>query len=122
MAANIPDMNSTVAVRPAIAGARIRTLLIPREHGAWGLLLIPLLTGVFAGLEVVSNAFPALLLAVAAVALFWMRTPVEIALGTSPIRAQSATETNWLLLATAGLGSLAMLCLSALLWGGGNPG
>jgi hypothetical protein len=100
----------------------MRTLLIPREHGAWGLLLIPLLTGVFAGLQVVSNAFPALLLAVAAVALFWMRTPAEIALGTSPIRAQSATETNWLLLATAGLGSLAMLCISGLLWSGGNRG
>ncbi len=109
-------------MRPSVPASRVRTLLIPREHGAWGLLLIPLLTGVFAGLAVVSNVFPALLLAIAAIALFWMRTPVEIALGTSPIRAQSAAETNWLLLATAGLGSLAMLCVAALLLAGGNRG
>ncbi len=122
MAANIPEMNSTIVLRSSVTGARMRTLLIPREHGAWGLLLIPLLTGVFAGLKVVANVFPALLLALAAIALFWMRTPAEIALGTSPIRAQSAAETNRLLIATAGLGSLAMLCVSALLWGGGNRG
>ena len=30
--------------------ARMRALIVPREHGAWGLLLVPLFTGVVAGI------------------------------------------------------------------------
>lgn len=102
--------------------ARARALVIPREHGAWGLLLIPLITGACAGLAVAPNWLPLALFTVAALALFWMRTPMESALGTSALRAQSVAETNWLLLAIALLGSTAMVCVAALLWQGDEAG
>ena len=100
----------------------MRALVIPREHGAWGLLLIPLVTGACVGLAVAQNWLPLALFTVAALALFWMRTPVESATGTSPMRAQSAAETNALLVAIAVLGSTAMICVTALLWDGRRTG
>jgi hypothetical protein len=110
-------------VKPAASSrTRLCALVIPREHGAWGLLLVPLVTGACAGLAVAPNWFPLVLFTVAALALFWMRTPVESALGASPMRAQSASETNCLLLATAVLGSVAMVCISVLLWQGNDRG
>jgi hypothetical protein len=115
--ATIPTTIKTTASK-----ARVRALVIPREHGAWGLLLIPMVTGACAGLVVAQNWLPLALFTVAALALFWMRTPVESALGTSPMRAQSVSETNWLLLAIAVLGSTAMVCITVLLWDGDDRG
>ncbi len=108
----------STAVAAAPSRKRVRALVIPREHGAWGLLLIPLITGACAALAVVRNWQPLALFTMAALALFWMRTPVECALGTSPMRAQSSCETNWLLGAIALLGSIAMVCITILLWDG----
>jgi YwiC-like protein len=114
---------ATTALEPvALSRARFLALVVPREHGAWGLLLIPLMTGTVAGLTVAQNWTALGLFSVAALSLFWLRTPVENALGASPMRAQSAVETNWLLLAIAALGSLAMLCVTSLLWNGANRG
>ena len=106
--------NATIS-RSAADKTRLRALVVPREHGAWGLLLVPLITGAFAGLAVARNWLSLALFTTAALALFWMRTPVENALGTSPMRAQSAAETNRLLLAIAVLGSVAMVCIAVLL-------
>ncbi len=108
----------STAVAPAASRSRVRALVIPREHGAWGLLLIPLVTGACAGLAVARNWQPLALFTIAALALFWMRTPVECALGASPMRAQSSCETNCLLVAIALLGSVAMVCVTILLWDG----
>jgi YwiC-like protein len=114
---------AATAFKPVpIPNARFRALVIPREHGAWGLLLIPLITGASAGLAVAQNWMPLAEFIVAALALFWMRTPLESALGTSPVRAQSASESNRLLLAIAALGSIAMVCITALLWSGAGRG
>ena len=114
---------ATTALKPApVPRARFRALVVPREHGAWGLLLVPLVTGACAGLGVAHNWLPLAQFTVAALALFWVRTPVENALGASPMRAQSAAETNRLLLAIALLGSVAMVCIAALLWDGNDRG
>jgi hypothetical protein len=119
---SISDM-AAAALKPVpVTPARFRSLVIPREHGAWGLLLIPLVTGACAGLAVAQNWMSLAEFTVAALALFWMRTPVESALGTSPMRAQSASESNRLLLAIAALGSVAMACITALLWNGADRG
>src|ERR1019366_7623188 len=71
---------------------RRRALILPREHGAWGILLVPLVTGAAVGLLRGGRVFPALLFTTAVVALFWLRTPVESWLGTSPVRAQTSQE------------------------------
>jgi hypothetical protein len=53
------------AVRAA-QNTRRRALIVPREHGAWGLLLIPLFTGLVAGFVSEHRIWPLLLFTVAA--------------------------------------------------------
>ena len=62
---------------------RARALIVPREHGAWGLLLVPLVTGAGVAFRESTHVVPAVLLLLATLALFWLRTPVESLLGTS---------------------------------------
>lgn len=79
----------TVAISAA-RKQRLRQLVWPREHGAWGMLFIPLLTGLFTGVFAGGQWFPGVLLAVAAFFLFCLRTPVESLLGTQPLKATSS--------------------------------
>ncbi len=76
---------------------RHHALATPREHGAWGMLLVPLATGAAVGLLHGGKLLPVLWLTVAVLALFWLRTPLESYLGTSLIRARSDQERRWLL-------------------------
>lgn len=71
---------------------RRRLLVFPREHGAWGMLLVPLATGSAIGLFAGGRILPLAPLILAALALFWLRTPVESWLGTAPLRALSGGE------------------------------
>jgi YwiC-like protein len=100
---------------------RRHALILPREHGAWGLLLVPMVTGAGVAFRGSHNVLPALLLLVATLALFWLRTPVESLLGTSAMRAQTADERRSLAIVIASLGAIAILALSTLLWAGQNP-
>src|SRR5579872_6984766 len=74
------------------AHARLRSFYIPREHGAWGMLLVPLAIGAAAGNPPASRIAPILLFAIAALGIFFLRTPVESALGLSPLRPQNEGE------------------------------
>src|SRR5208282_4366782 len=65
--------------------ARRRALIIPREHGAWGLLLVPLFTGVAAGFAASHRAWPLLVFTMATLSLFWLRTPLESLIGTGSL-------------------------------------
>jgi hypothetical protein len=58
----------------------------------------------------------------AALALFGVRTPLESLLGTTPISAQTPAERRTLLIVSAGLGAVAAVCLTGLLWNGRNRG
>src|ERR1035441_11084951 len=58
-------------------GERRHALILPREHGAWGLLLVPMVTGAGVAFRESNHFIPALLLLVVTLALFWLRTPVE---------------------------------------------
>jgi len=110
MAANIQAVNRT----------RLRSMTVPREHGAWGMLLVPLAIGGVVGLRSTEN-LPALLsLLVAAITLFWLRTPVEAMLGTTPIKARCAEERRYLSLFIVALSALAALCLIVIFWHGRN--
>lgn len=97
-------------------GARMRSFVLPREHGAWGILLIPLVTGGWIGYEAGARIAPLLLFALAALALFCLRTPAEIWLETSPLRAQTAAEKRTVLLSIGVYASLATIALLGLIW------
>lgn len=91
-------------------------MFIPREHGAWGLLLVPLFTGVIAGFASEHRIWFLFLFTCAALSLFSLRTPVESLLGTSPIAARTTEERRTALAAACGFFLLAAVCLTALLW------
>jgi hypothetical protein len=97
-------------------------LIVPREHGAWGLLLVPLVTGTGVALRESHDFLPALFLLVAALALFWLRTPVESLLGTSAMRVQTREERQTVVVTITGLAAVAGFALGALLWAGRNRG
>jgi hypothetical protein len=87
------DKQSPVASVPQPANpGRIRLLVWPREHGAWGILLIPLITGAAAGLKEGRDIVSLALFLVGALAMFCLRTPLETALELTPWRAQTDLE------------------------------
>lgn len=100
---------------------RRHALILPREHGAWGLLLVPMITGAGIALRGSSNLFPFIFLLTAALTLFWLRTPLESLLGTSALRAQTSEERREVAFVVVYLGAVAALALSMLLWVGHNP-
>ena len=105
------------ALQP-VNGTRMRTMLWPREHGAWGMLLVPLAIGAIVG-EMRGGTLPAVLLFLgASLALFCLRTPVEALLGASAVRAQKGTERQWVLLGAACYSIIALATLVALFWRG----
>jgi len=99
---------------------RRRALILPREHGAWGLLLVPMVTGAGVAFRQASHIFPLLLLLTAALALFWLRTPLENLLGTSAMRAQNLEESHTLRSVIVLLAGIAAVALGTLLWKGRN--
>jgi len=97
---------------------RRRALIVPREHGAWGMLLVPLVTGAAVGLLAGGRIVPVLLLTTAVLALFWLRTPVESWLGTGVVRVQTTKERQLVRSVVMPLVGIAIVSLSALFWGG----
>ena len=113
-------MNSTNDPLRAAQQARMRNLIVPREHGAWGLLLVPLFTGVAAGYASDHRIWPLLLFTVAALSLFWLRTPIESLLGTSSLTANTKAERRIAIIASVFFAAIAIGCLTSLMWKGQN--
>ncbi len=105
-----------------VNAGRSRALVIPREHGAWGILLVPLATGACVGIPRGNHVSALLLFLVAATALFWVRTPLESWLGTSAMKAQTTDERRAVILATLLIGAIAAVALAGLFWGVRNEG
>lgn len=93
-------------------------MVIPREHGAWGMLLVPLATGAVVAAAAKVNWTALALFVVAALALFWLRTPVEVWLGTSAIKAHSEQERAAVIRVSLGLTAVVAVALAALFWTG----
>ena len=94
---------------------RLRSFVFPREHGAWGILLVPLVTGAWIGLTTGHGIFPLILFITAALALFCLRTPAEIWLETSPLRAQTSAERHVALYSIFAYAAVAVIALAFLL-------
>jgi len=93
-------------------------LIFPREHGAWGILLVPLASGAAVGVLAGGGSLALGPLIIAALALFWLRTPVESWLGTTPMRAHPGEEVRLVRKTVVALAAVAALALGWLLWGG----
>lgn len=106
----------------ALPNRRLRLLVVPREHGAWGILLLPLVTGAWVGALRGGRLLPLIPLVLTALALFWIRTPVESWLGTSPMRVQNEAEGSALLRVIGALAAVSVLSLAGLFEGGKNRG
>ncbi len=85
-------MASATSTFHLLTRSRGRAFFLPREHGAWGMLLVPLVTGAAAGNPRGERIIWILLFAAIALGLFCLRTPVEAALQISPVRPQNDAE------------------------------
>lgn len=89
-------------------------MIVPREHGAWGMLLVPLVTGAVAAAGSGVNGAALTLFLVAALSLFWLRTPAEAWLGTSAIKAQSPQERSMVVRVSLVIAAVAAAAVTAL--------
>ena len=89
-------------------------MAIPREHGAWGMLLLPLATGAVVGAGSSVNWGALALFLVAALSLFWLRTPVEAWLGTSAIKAQTPQERSTVLAVSTAIAGISAAAVTTL--------
>jgi hypothetical protein len=94
---------------------RLRAFVLPREHGAWGMLLVPLVTGAWIGFAGGRGFYPLILFLTASLALFCLRTPLEIWLETSPLRAQTPAERHAVLYSIFIYAMLAAVAVATLL-------
>jgi hypothetical protein len=105
-------------VRPS----RTKAMVIPREHGAWGILLVPLVTAGCVGFLRGNGLFEFVQFLTAALALFWLRTPLEVLLGSSTMHAHNAEEKKTVWQATLIVSSFAALPLYLLFRNGQHLG
>jgi len=95
---------------------RIRALTFPREHGAWGLLLIPLITGACIGIPHGHGPANLILFLTAALSIFWLRTPLESYFGMGLMHIGNDEERRAVTRTIAALAPVVVLSLGALLW------
>ena len=114
--------NTTMAEisEPDRAAQRASThaLIVPREHGAWGLLLVPLFTGLAAGFSSTHRVWLLLVFTIVALSLFWLRTPVESLVGTGSMTAHTWRERRIAIVASVFLVLVSAVCLTNLMWKG----
>jgi hypothetical protein len=103
-----------------LSNRRLVSLIAPREHGAWGLLFVPLATGGAIGLSAGGNGLPLMAFTIAALALFWLRTPLESWLGTGVLRVQTQRERRSVCITILILAAVAATALASLFWDGRN--
>jgi hypothetical protein len=105
-----------------LQNSRVRAMVVPREHGAWGMLLVPLATGAVVAVGHGISMGALLIFVAAALSLFWLRTPVEAWLGTSAIKAQSQLERTTVAKVSFAIMAVAVSAVGALFFAGYSRG
>jgi hypothetical protein len=108
-------MASVAPAMQTLSRTRWRAFVWPREHGAWGMLLVPLVTGAAAGHPRGERVVWVLIFAAVALGLFCLRTPVEAGLRISPLRPQNAEERRLIHFSIYTYASVAALALAVLI-------
>ena len=75
---------------------------------------------VAAGMASAPRLWPLLAFTIAALSLFWLRTPIESLTGTSPLTAHTSQEWWTAFLASISLSGISVACLTGLMWKGRN--
>lgn len=110
-------MASATPTLHLLSCSRGRSFILPREHGVWGMLLVPLVTGAAAGNPRGERIIWILLFAAVALGLFCLRTPVEAGLEISALRPQNDAERRLIHYSIYVYASVALLSLAFLmLW------
>ncbi|MBZ5533561.1 MAG: YwiC-like family protein [Acidobacteriia bacterium] len=119
---SLPQTNRTsTASVLTFPPTQMQKLLLPREHGSWGLWALPLISGAMVGWISGKGQTPASLVlfwfCLAAACAFLVYQPLEVLLDLSPLKARSKTERrlawSWVFAATA-VGMLSMVELVRL--------
>jgi len=99
------------------ATANQKRVLVPREHGAWALWLLPLFSGGIIGFAAAPLAAtaPAIWFSCVAVAAFLIHQPLESLLGVSVVRVRSAPEQRVAVFWVIGLTVIAALGMMELI-------
>ena len=105
------------------AASSLRRFFIPREHGSWGMWLLPLLTGAAVGAQCTDKdcVLPVVWFLVAVLSAFVAYQPLEVLLSLSPIRMRTLAERRWIILwivACLAIGFISLLQLLRLGRGG----
>ncbi len=108
-------MSTVVSSFTSAQPGRLRSFVLPREHGAWGILLIPLMTGGWIGFESGRAMLPLILFTAAALSLFCLRTPAEALLGASAMRPASRAERRVVLYSIVSYSAVATFAVGWLL-------
>lgn len=109
-------MSSPTPALHTLNSTRLRSFVWPREHGAWGLLLVPLVSGAWIGDPQGERIIWLFLFAAVALSLFCLRTPVEALLALSPLRPQNPAERRATLYSICLYTSVSVLSLAILFW------
>ena len=106
---------STIAIGPRASNSnRLRSLVWPREHGAWDILFVALITGGCVGLLHGQRVALLAFFIVTAAAHFCLRTPFEVWREGTPLRARTDEERQAVLLSMvvyATIGDTALIVL-----------
>lgn len=107
-------VNATVVKTPS-AGR----LLVPREHGSWGLWILPLVSGAVVGFSVSHERIaPLVWFYCMAACVFLLNQPLEALLGLSVLKIRNQHERRAVVAWLSGFGALATLAAVQLLqWG-----
>lgn len=107
---------SRVETQEPQTNERMKAMLVPREHGAWGLLLMPLMTAACIGIPQGGALTDLLMLIVATLTLFWVRTPMEAYFGFGLMKARTPQEKSATLRLTLLLVPFALFTLWILIF------
>lgn len=94
-------------------------LLVPREHGSWGIWILPLISGAVVGFSVSQERVaPLVWFYCMSACVFLLNQPLEVLLGLSILKIRNQHERRAVVAWLSGFGALAMLATVQLLqWG-----
>jgi hypothetical protein len=112
----LAQQNAHIALTQTTPAPSLRKIFIPREHGSWGMWLLPLLSGAAVGSQVAHGGHPLAIVwfLVLSVSAFLAYQPLEVLLALSPLRARTPRERSFIAIWVLGCAMLAFLSLNRL--------